>query len=462
MHARPRAPTVYKIAMPRILVVDDNAAVCTALEILFDLQGIEVESVDSPQAALARLARGGIDLVIQDMNFSRDTTSGEEGVALFGELRRREPDLPIILLTAWTHLETAVELVKQGAADYLAKPWDDAKLVVTVRNLLALGSATRTAKRLTDARRDARVRLACEFDLCGIVYVSDAMHEAVTLATRVAHADVPVLITGPNGAGKEKIADIIQANSSVRDGPYVKVNVGALPADLLEAELFGADSGAYTGAQKTRIGRFEAADGGTLFMDELGTLSAEGQIKLLRVLQTGEFQRLGSSETRRVRVRVISATNADPQQLIRAGRFREDLYYRLNVIELHVPALAERSDDVLPLARAFLGPGRVLTVAAEEALLAHAWPGNVRELANCIQRAKLLARSERIDVTDLGLPAARPATETAAPEDGDLPDRATVEAALASSGRVVARAAADLGLSRQALYRRMEKYGIKA
>ena len=448
--------------MPRILVVDDNAAVCTALEILFDLHGIEVESVDSPQAALARLEQGRIDLVIQDMNFSRDTTSGEEGVALFGELRRRQPDLPIILLTAWTHLETAVELVKQGAADYLAKPWDDAKLVVTVRNLLALGSATRMAKRFKDARRDARERLAREFDLCGIVYASDAMHEAVTLATRVAHADVPVLITGPNGAGKEKIADIIQANSSVRSGPYVKVNVGALPADLLEAELFGAEPGAYTGAQKTRIGRFEAADGGTLFMDELGTLSAEGQIKLLRVLQTGEFQRLGSSETRRVRVRVISATNADPQQLIRAGRFREDLYYRLNVIEIHVPALATRPDDIVPLAHAFLGPGHELTPNAEEALLAHGWPGNVRELANCIQRARLLARSERIDVADLGLPGRRAAEANAATEDGDQPDRAAVETALANSGGVIARAAAELRLSRQALYRRMEKLGLKA
>ena len=448
--------------MPRILVVDDNAAVCTALEILFDLHGIEVESVDSPQAALARLEHGRIDLVIQDMNFSRDTTSGEEGVALFGELRRRQPDLPIILLTAWTHLETAVELVKQGAADYLAKPWDDAKLIVTVRNLLALGKATRTAKRFKDARRDARERLAREFDLGCIVYTSDAMHEAVTLATRVAHADVPVLITGPNGAGKEKIADIIQANSSVHRGPYIKVNVGALPADLLEAELFGAEPGAYTGSQKTRIGRFEAADGGTLFMDELGTLPAEGQIKLLRVLQTGEFQRLGSSETRRVRVRVISATNADPQQLIRAGRFREDLYYRLNVIEIHVPALATRPDDIVPLARAFLGPGRELTASAEEALLAHGWPGNVRELANCIQRARLLARSERIDVADLGLPERRVADAVPATDDGDQPDRAAVETALAKSGGVIARAAAELRLSRQALYRRMEKFGLKA
>ena len=448
--------------MPRILVVDDNAAVCTALEILFELQGIDVESVDGPAAAAQRVARGGIDLVIQDMNFSRDTTSGEEGIALFNELRRLEPELPIILLTAWTHLETAVDLVKQGAADYLAKPWDDARLVVTVRNLLALGRATRTARKLTDSRREARERLAREFDLCGIVYASDAIHDVVMLATRVAHADVPVLITGPNGAGKEKIADIIQANSSVRDGAYVKVNVGALPAELLEAELFGAEPGAYTGAQKTRIGRFEAADGGTLFLDELGTLSAEGQVKLLRVLQTGEFQRLGSSDTRRVRVRVISATNADPTQLIRTGRLREDLYYRLNVIELHVPALAERPDDILPLARAFLGPGRVLTPAAEDGLLAHGWPGNVRELANCIQRAKLLARSERVDAPDLGLPAGRPAADAATHDDGEQPDRAAVESALASAGGVIARAAAELGLSRQALYRRMEKYGIKA
>jgi len=448
--------------MARILVVDDNAAVCTALRILFELEGIEVECADGPRPAQARVARGGIDLVIQDMNFSRDTTSGEEGVALFGELRRLQPGLPIILLTAWTHLETAVGLVRQGAADYLAKPWDDARLVVTVRNLLALGTATRTAQRLTDARSEARARLARDFDLCGIVYASDAVHEVVTLATRVAHAEVPVLITGPNGAGKEKIADIIQANSAVRRGPYVKVNVGALPADLLEAELFGAEAGAYTGAQRARVGRFEAADGGTVFLDELGTLSAEGQVKLLRVLQTGEFQRLGSSETRRVKVRVISATNADPHRLIRSGRLREDLYYRLNVIELHVPALADRPDDILPLARAFLGPGHALTGAAEEALLAHDWPGNVRELANCIQRAKLLARTERVDAGDLALPGRRVAAETSGGDDASLPDRAAIEAALADSGGVIARAATDLGLSRQALYRRMEKLGLKA
>ncbi len=443
--------------MPRILVVDDNAAVCTALEVLFSLHGIDTDRAESPAAALARVGRGGVDLVVQDMNFSEDTTSGEEGVALFHRLRELEPDLPVILLTAWTHLETAVELVRAGAADYLAKPWDDARLITTVRNLLALGAATRTARRMTESRRAAHARLARDYRLCGIVYESDAMHELLTLATRVAHADVPVLITGPNGAGKERIADIIQANSSVADGPYLKVNVGALPAELMEAELFGAEPGAYTGSSRTRIGRFEAADGGTLFLDELGTLTPAGQVKLLRVLQTGEFERLGSSQTRKARVRVISATNADLVELIQAGRFREDLYYRLNVIELVVPPLASRPDDILPLARAFLGPGQRLTPAAEAALLAHRWPGNVRELANCLKRAALFAGPEGVTPADLGLKAAPVSSVDA---EGQ-PDRTAIEAALAASGGIVAHAAAGLGLSRQALYRRMEKFGLK-
>jgi DNA-binding NtrC family response regulator len=448
--------------MPTILIVDDNPAVCTALEVLFSLHDIAAESVHSPDAALKRTARGGIDLVLQDMNFTRDTTSGDEGVALFHALRAQDPDLPIILLTAWTSLETAIDLVRAGAADYLAKPWDDQKLVITVRNLLDLGHATRRLKHTSDARRSARERLVREYDLTGIVYASDAMHEAVTLATKVAHADVPVLITGPNGVGKERIADIIQANSTVKSGPYIKVNVGALPADLMEAELFGAEAGAYTGATKARVGRFEAADGGTLFLDELGTLSPAGQVKLLRVLQTGEFERLGSSQTRKVRVRVISATNSDLAAQIRDGRFREDLFYRVNVIAIHVAPLAERMDDVLPLARSFLGASHRLSPGAEAALLAHDWPGNVRELANCIKRATLLARGEELSAQDLGLPEATGRAAPVGHEDGEGPDRAAIEAALARAAGVVARAATELGLSRQALYRRMEKFGIKA
>ena len=446
--------------MATVLVVDDNAAVCTALEVLFSLHGIDTACAAGPAEALERVAAGNIGLVVQDMNFTQDTTSGTEGVELFGRIRELEPDMPVILLTAWTHLETAVRLVKSGAADYLSKPWDDDRLMTTVRNLLALGDARRESRRLADARAASRERLARDFDLCGIVYESEAMHEATILATRVAHADVPVLITGPNGAGKEKLADIVQANSAVADGPYVKVNVGALPSELIEAELFGAEAGAYTGASRTRVGRFEAADGGTLFLDELGTLTPAGQVKLLRVLQTGEFERLGSSQTRRVSVRVVSATNADLPRLIREGKFREDLYYRLNVIELEVPPLAGRPDDILPLARAFLPPDRQLSPAAEAALLAHDWPGNVRELANCIKRASLLGRSGVVAPADLGLPPSRTARDADAdPADG--PDREMIEAALAAAGGVVSRAAARLGLSRQALYRRMERFGLR-
>jgi DNA-binding NtrC family response regulator len=445
--------------MPTVLVIDDNPAVATALEVLFSLHGIESQHAATPDAGLALLARHPFDLVVQDMNFAADTTSGEEGVALFRAIRERHPDLPIILLTAWTHLETAVELVKAGAADYLAKPWDNARLLTTVGNLLQLRSVLEA-----DRERRARVErsheeLAAHFDLRGVVYCSDAMHAVVQMATQVARADVPVLITGPNGVGKEVIADIVHANSAMRTGPFVKVNVGALPSELLESELFGAESGAYTGA-KAREGRFEAADGGTLFLDEIGNLSTTGQAKLLRVLQTGEFERLGSSQTRRVRVRILSATNAPLDEAIRQGRFREDLFYRLNVIELHVPPLADRRDDVLPLARHFLESGYELSIEAERALLRHSWPGNVRELRNCIRRACLLSASRRIAPVDLMLPtaAANAAVDATAPVRE--PDRGEIETALARHQGVIAKAARELGLTRQSLYRRMEKLGI--
>jgi len=443
--------------MPTVLLIDDNPAVRTALEVLLSLQGLGVMEASGPDEGLHLLAKSDIDLVIQDMNFRREATSGEEGVELFHRIRKLHPDLPIILLTAWTHLETAVDLVKAGAADYLSKPWDDARLLTTVRNLLQLRSAILEKQALARSRREVRDGLKERFDLRGVVYDSDAMHELLVTATQVAPAEVPVLITGPNGAGKEVVADIIQANSACADGPFIKVNVGALPGELMESELFGAEAGAYTGAAKARQGRFEAADGGTLFLDEIGNLSLAGQAKLLRVLQTGEFERLGSSVTRRVRVRVLSATNSDLRAAIREGRFREDLFYRLNVIELRVPPLAARLDDVAPLARHFLEPGFVLDESAIKALRGYSWPGNIRELGNVIRRACLLASDRIIRASTLGLPEhsieARPIERE--------PDRQEIERALQRSSGVVAQAARDLGLSRQALYRRMEKLGIR-
>jgi DNA-binding NtrC family response regulator len=444
------------LAQRTVLVIDDSEAVRTAFEVLFSLHGARVLSAATPAQGLSVLAQGSVDLVIQDMNFRREATTGEEGIALFREIRARFPELPIVLLTAWTHLETAVELVRAGAADYIAKPWDDARLLTSVRNLLDLRTARAEAAQLRNARREARGALAELFDLRGLVYESEAMHAVACIATQVARAEVPVLILGPNGAGKEVLADIVQANSGRCARPYLKVNVGALPNELMEAELFGTEAGAFTGA-RARIGRFEAADGGTLFLDELATLNGSGQAKLLRVLQTGEFERLGSNLTRRTSVRIIAATNSNLRQAIQAGSFREDLYYRLNVIELEVPGLAERPDDILPLAHHFLERGFTLAPAAEEALLRYPWPGNVRELQNAIRRACLLAGGSEIGVGALNLPSTAPGGDEA-----PHLDRGAIEQALARANGVIAHAARELGMSRQALYRRMEKLGVRS
>ncbi|WP_237058044.1 sigma-54-dependent transcriptional regulator [Microbulbifer sediminum] len=447
--------------MDKILIIDDNPGVVSALELLLSLHGMETVSAVTPTAGIQLLQQHrDIRLVIQDMNFTADTTSGEEGRELFFALREIEPDLPVILLTAWTQLEMAVELVKAGAADYLGKPWDDNKLIATVNNLLELRELQEQQRQAQSHARRERQELEQQFDLQGIVYRSNAMQKLLEMATQVARSDVPVLITGPNGAGKEKIADIVQANSPLRDGPFLKVNVGALPEDLMEAELFGAEAGAYTGAgNRARVGRFEAADGGTLFLDEIGELSASGQVKLLRVLQTGEFQRLGSSQTRRVKVRVISATNADLARQIAAGEFRQDLFYRLNVIELKLPPLCERPQDILPLARRFLGEEgqKRLSPQAEKALRQYDWPGNVRELQNTMQRAAVLTRGDTIDADTLSLP--EPSSSTSVDLSFE-PDRELLERTLAGCNGVIAQAARELGLSRQALYRRLDKYGI--
>lgn len=439
-----------------VLIIDDNPAVGDALSLALSLHDIRALVARTPDEGLSMLMHERIDVVIQDMNFTADTTSGEEGMQLFHAIRARHPDLPVILLTAWTHLEAAVELVKAGAADYLAKPWDDTKLLATVENLLELSESTREVTRARVERRRRRQALESRFDLDGLVFASEAMSRTVELACQVARSDIPVLITGPNGAGKERIAAILHANSAVRGGPFVAVNCGALPGELIEAELFGAEAGAYTGANKAREGRFESADGGTLFLDEIGNLPLPGQMKLLRVLETGQFERLGSTRTRHVKVRVVSATNADLKAMIAAGTFREDLYYRLNVIEVNLPPLSERVDDILPLAEFFLDGRATLGEEAREALLAHPWPGNVRELKNAMARAALLAADGRIEPVHLNLPPPPPVTV----RNLDEPSREAVELALASAGGVVSRAASSLGLSRQALYRRMERYGL--
>jgi DNA-binding NtrC family response regulator len=439
-----------------VLIIDDNPAVGEALSLSLSLYDIRPLTALTPDDGLDVLERESVDVVIQDMNFTADTTSGKEGVALFRAIRQKHPDLPVILLTAWTHLETAVELVKAGAADYLAKPWDDNKLIATVENLLELSESTREMTRSRRERRQRRETLQGKYDLDSLVFASEAMARTLDLACQIARSDVSVLITGPNGTGKERIASIMHANSAVKHGPFVAVNCGALPGELIEAELFGAEAGAFTGANKAREGRFELADGGTLFLDEIGNLPLPGQMKLLRVLETGQFERLGSGKTRQAKVRVLSATNADLKAMIHAGTFREDLYYRLNVIEVNLPPLAERNDDILPLAEFFLDRRAELGDDAREALLGYPWPGNVRELKNAIERAALLAGGNPITPALLNLPH----HAVAAARNLDEPSREAVEAALNKADGVVSRAAQHLGLSRQALYRRMDRYGL--
>ena len=441
--------------MARVLIIDDNEAVCTALQVLFELHGIDSATAFGPERGLAMVRGESFGAIIQDMNFQEDGVSGEEGVRLFHALRAVDPTVPILLITAWTSLETAIQLVKQGAHDYLGKPWDDEKLVREIKRLLAApahsDSFSVTGK-------------AGVYRIGSLVYADPKMRRMVQTALRVAGSDAPILITGPNGSGKEMLAQLIQANSARKKRPFLMVNAGALPGDLIESELFGVEVGAYTGAQKNRIGRFEEADGGTLFLDEIGNLPVAGQIKLLRVLQSGEFSRLGDNRVRKADVRVISATNTNLVEAMSAGLFREDLYYRLNVVELAVPPLRERPTDIMPLADHFLDTlaqdGRhTLSDRAEKAMLHYDWPGNVRELRNLLQRALLISEHAVLTPEDLGLPES-PRVAEVPPPAADDPERIEIERTLAIVDGNVSRAAEILGLSRQALYRRMEKHGI--
>jgi DNA-binding NtrC family response regulator len=422
--------------MPHILVVDDNPDILEALDLLLGLHGYTVQTASDKKQALFAVTHQVIDLVIQDMNFAQGVTSGNDGKSLFLALKAIKPDLPIILITAWAQLETAIELVKAGATDYLQKPWDDNKLL----ELIAQYSL-----------RADKHNQSVSSENPGMIYQSPEMHALMNDADKVAGAEVNVLISGANGSGKEKLADYIHQHSLRKNQPFIKVNMGALPHELMEAELFGAEKGAFTGANQARQGRFEAAHQGTLFLDEIGNLSLSGQMKLLRVLQTGEFERLGSNHTIQVDVRVLSATNVDLTLAVKQGSFREDLYYRLNVIELHLPALRERKADIIPLAKHFIGNEYLLDDDAKQYLLANTWQGNVRELENACKRAMVFASNQRITRNDF---------QSLVQGGNVLNEKEQIEKMLIKHDGVIKHAAAELGLSRQALYRRIEKHGI--
>ncbi|WP_042144307.1 MULTISPECIES: sigma-54 dependent transcriptional regulator [unclassified Pseudoalteromonas] len=426
--------------MKRILVVDDNPDILDALDLLLGLYDYEVNTAITIKKALMAVSHQKIDLVIQDMNFTDGTTSGDEGKNLFYDIKHINPNIPIILITAWSQLETAIELVKAGAADYLPKPWNDDKLLEVI------------SENLNKATPDVKQEPSSSF-----IYQSQQMNSLIHTANKVAQSDINTLITGPNGSGKEKLADHIHQNSKRKNSPFIKVNMGALPHDLMEAELFGAEKGAFTGANTAREGRFEAANGGTLFLDEIGDLNLAGQMKLLRVLQTGEFERLGSSKTLKVDVRVISATNSNLQEDINQGLFREDLYYRLNIVELQLAELNQRKDDILPLAEYFIGKDHSLSACAKNHLLAQSWPGNVRELENACKRALVFANEACLSIEDfLSNDPQTLGSIQKQPSEAEL-----IEATLNKYNWVISRAANELGFSRQALYRRIEKHNIK-
>lgn len=435
--------------MTQILIVDDNPDILEALELLLSLHGYTVLTAENEKQALLAVSHQCVDLVIQDMNFAQGITSGKEGTSLFNALKALNNDLPIILITAWTQLETAIELVKGGATDYLQKPWDDNKLLALVAEYSQKPQAN-----LKDNSKDQSASYPsnnCKSSAENFIYKSQAMHTLIAQAGKVAGATVNVLITGANGAGKEKLADYIHQQSPRFNNAFIKVNMGALPHELMEAELFGAEKGAFTGANQTRIGRFEAADNGTLFLDEIANLSLSGQMKLLRVLQTGEFERLGSNTTIKVDVRVLSATNADLRLAVQQGTFREDLYYRLNVIELHLPELTQRQADIVPLAEYFIGSEYSLGDETRQVLTSYAWPGNVRELENACKRALVFAESSILAPSDFQLN-----TQTTSVID----EKAQIEKVLIKHNGVIKHTATELGLSRQTLYRRIEKYQI--
>ncbi|HXD48310.1 MAG TPA: sigma-54 dependent transcriptional regulator [Gemmatimonadaceae bacterium] len=448
---------------PRILVADDQADVLEALRLLLKGAGFDVETVSSPSAALALLERRDFDAMLLDMNYTRDTTSGREGLDLLATLQTLEPNMPVVVMTAWGSIDNAVEAMRRGARDYVEKPWDNARLVSILTTQVELGRALQRAQRLETEnkllRRDHLPRMIAE---------SPRMQPVLQLMERVGPSDANVLITGEHGTGKELVAQWLHASSARKARSFIAVNMGGLSEGLFESELFGHVKGSFTDAKTDRVGRFELADGGTLFLDEIGTVPLSLQSKLLRVLQTGDVERVGSAKARHVDVRVISATNAVLRLEVAEGRFREDLLFRLNTIEIQLPPLRDRRDDITPLAMYFLRrhaeryrkPLSGFDHGAIQALLAHAWPGNIRELDHAVERAVLLAQGDQVRVVDLGLRGG----SAAAPRLEDLPledvEKVLIQKALSRYEGNVSRAAQALGLSRSALYRRIASYGL--
>ncbi|HEV8204387.1 MAG TPA: sigma-54 dependent transcriptional regulator, partial [Pyrinomonadaceae bacterium] len=399
--------------MPRILIADDQADVLAALSLLLKGERFQIESASSPEGVLRAIDTHEFDVVLIDLNYARDTTSGSEGLDLLSRIRAADPTLPVVVMTAWGSVDLAVEAMRRGARDFIQKPWDNARLLAVLRTQVELGEALRRGRRLEAENMALRDSVAETNDLPQVVADSPAMKSVLNLVERIGPADANVLITGENGTGKEVITRLLHSISSRRAKPLISLNAGALAEGVFESELFGHVRGAFTDAKSDRVGRFELADGGTLFLDEIGNVPLNLQAKLLRVLETGEFERVGSSKTQKVNVRLLSATNADLHAEVAQGRFRQDLLFRLNTVEIRLPPLRDRLEDIPVLAEHFLKlhreryrrPIMGFTPEALDALRHHLWPGNVRELDHVIERAVLMSPGNIVTAFDLALEA---------------------------------------------------------
>src|SRR5579885_853251 len=449
--------------VPRVLIAADQPHILDALELLLEPEGFHVEKARSPMMVLEALQSSSFDALLVDLNYTRDTTSGKEGLDLLTQIKSLDSHVPVIVMTAWANVEVAVEAMRRGARDFIPKPWDNARLLTILRTQIDLHNAVRRAYQL-----EAENRMLRGQNLPDLIATAPAMQSVLSTITRIGPSDANVLITGEHGTGKEVVAQMLHGLSQRATRSLVAVNTGALPEGTFESELFGHVRGAFTDARTERIGRVELAEGGTLFRDEIANVPMRQQAKLLRVLETGEMERVGSSKTKRVNVRVLSATNADLHAEVEQGRFRGDLLFRLNTVEIHLPPLRERREDIPLLAAHFLNryasryrkQMEGIDPGALQVMLQYPWPGNVRELDHTIERAVLMARSNRIEASDLGLNQPRASSQALEDMSLESVESILIRKALTRANGNVSQAAEALGLSRGALYRRMEKYGI--
>src|SRR5215468_2435389 len=452
---------VMKTASPRVLIADDQPDVLEALRLLLKGEGYQIESATSTSGISDALDAREFDTVLMDLNYTRDTTSGEEGLDLVSRIHAQDPTLPVVVMTAWGSIELAVEAMRRGARDFVQKPWENPRLLTIVGTQVELGRSLRKEQRL-----EAENNLLRAEGRPTLIAQSPAMQPILQLMSRVGPSDANVLITGEHGTGKEVIARTLHALSDRASKTMVTVNVGGLSEGVFESEMFGHIKGAFTDAKTDRVGRFELAEGGTLFLDEIANLPIKHQPKLLRVLETGEFERVGSSKTRRANARIISATNADLSEEVTAGRFRQDLLFRLNTVEIHLPPLRDRREDIPLLAMHFLRQHERryrknvegFNPAAMQALLKHAWPGNVRELDHAIERAVLMGSGTTLEPRDLGLQSGREVSRRLEDMSLEEVEGFLIQRTLAQCDGNVSRAAEKLGLSRSALYRRLQRF----